>query len=70
LDKAIHLRHRGAAAKRLLGQGEDISWLTLPEALKELDGMLATTSGAELKLLREHRQYLRERHKQALREAK
>ena len=55
LDKAIRREHHLAAAKRLLGQGEEISWLTLPEAIKELEGMLAAASGAELKFLREHR---------------
>jgi exodeoxyribonuclease I len=66
LDKATRREHHMAAANRLLGQGEDISWLTLVEALEQLKEMLATASGAELKLLREHDQYLRERHKQAL----
>ncbi|HXN51411.1 MAG TPA: exonuclease domain-containing protein [Candidatus Acidoferrum sp.] len=66
LDKATRREHHMAAANRLLGQGEDISWLTLVEALEQLKGMLATATGAELKLLREHDQYLRERHKQAL----
>ncbi|TAM79640.1 MAG: exodeoxyribonuclease I [Acidobacteria bacterium] len=70
LDKTICRKHQVAAAKRLLGQGEDISWLTLPKALEQLEEMLATASGAELKLLREHDQYLRERHKQALTHAK
>ena len=51
---------------RLLGRGEDISWLTLPQALKELEGMLVDASGAELKLLQEHEQYLRKRHEEAL----
>lgn len=70
LDKAIRREHRVAAAKRLLGQGDDISWLTLPDAIKELGGMLAASSGSELKLLREHHKYLRERHQQALMDAK
>lgn len=70
LDKAIRLEHRVAAANRLLGQGGDISWLTLPNALKELEGMIAATSGAELKLLREHYDYLLDRHRQALMDAK
>jgi exodeoxyribonuclease-1 len=70
VDKAIRREHKVAAAKRLLGQGKDIQWLTLPDALKELEGMLATASGAELKLLREHHKYLRERHQQALMDAR
>jgi hypothetical protein len=70
LDNAICREHDLAAAKRLLGQGEDISWLTLPKALEQLEEMLAAASGAELELLREHDQYLRERYEQALTHAK
>jgi exodeoxyribonuclease I len=66
LDKAIRRAHYSTAAKRLLGHGEDIPWLTLPKALEEIEEMLATASGAELKFLQEHNQYLRERHHQAL----
>ncbi|HEV2352067.1 MAG TPA: exonuclease domain-containing protein [Terriglobia bacterium] len=66
LDKSTRRGYRIAAARRLLGQGEDISWLTLPKAIDELQQMIATTSGAESKVLREHLQYLRARHKQAL----
>jgi exodeoxyribonuclease I len=66
LDKASCQVHHLAATKRLLGQGEDISWLTLPEALEQLEVMSAAAPGAELKFLREHERYLRERHKEAL----
>jgi hypothetical protein len=70
LDKSICREHDLAAANRLLGQGEDISWQTLPKALEQLEEMLAAASGAEFELLREHDQYLRERHNQAIRHAK
>lgn len=66
LDKAIRREHHLAAAKRLLGQGEEVSWLTLPKALEELKAMLPVASGAELKFLREHERYLCERHKEAV----
>lgn len=66
LDKATRQEHHVAVAKRLLGQGEDISWLTLPKALEELEGMLPGASGAELEFLREHERYLHKRHKEAL----
>jgi exodeoxyribonuclease-1 len=66
LDKTICRKHDLAIAKRLLGQGEDISWLTLPQALIEVRELLDGASGAELELLREHDQYLRKCHKQAL----
>jgi exodeoxyribonuclease-1 len=70
LGKATCRKYDLAAAKRLLGQGEDISWLTIPQALLELEGMKATATGAELRLLQEHEQYLRKRHKQALMDVK
>jgi exodeoxyribonuclease-1 len=66
LDKAMRREHHLATTKRLLGQGEDISWLTLPEALEELRAMLPVASGAELSFLREHERYLRQRHREAL----
>ncbi|HWZ95139.1 MAG TPA: exonuclease domain-containing protein [Opitutaceae bacterium] len=66
LDKSTCRKHDLAAAKRLLGQGEDIPWLTLPKALEQLEEMLEGASGPELELLREHEQYLRKRHEQAL----
>lgn len=66
LDKAICRKHHLAAAKRLLGQGDEISWLTLPKALEELKAMLPVASGAELKFLQEHERYLCERHKEAV----
>jgi exodeoxyribonuclease I len=68
LDEVTRREHDLAAARRLLGQGEEISWLTLPKALEQVEGMLENASGMELKLLREHRQYLRALHKQALKD--
>lgn len=67
LGESIRQEHVSAGAKRLLGQGEDISWLTLPKALEQIEEMLVDASGQELKFLQEHDRYLRERHKQALR---
>jgi exodeoxyribonuclease-1 len=70
IDKARSLAYRRAAAKRLLGHGEDVSWLTLPKAQEQLEEMLAAASGADLKLLREHKQFLRKRSEEALTHAK
>jgi exodeoxyribonuclease I len=61
LHADIHQEHQVAAAKRLLGHGEDVAWLTLPKALEEIESMLTASSGAELELLRQHQQYLRQR---------
>jgi exodeoxyribonuclease-1 len=66
LNKVVSREFDLATAKRLLGHGEDIPWLTLPQALKELEGMLENSSGAELELLRQHHRYLKNRHEQAL----
>jgi exodeoxyribonuclease I len=69
LDKTKSRAHHRAAAKRLLGHGDDIPWLTLPQAREQLKELLAAASGAELELLREHGKYLRERHEEAVRTA-
>jgi exodeoxyribonuclease-1 len=66
LDHVICREHSLAAARRLLGEGEDISWLTLPKALTEMEALLAAASEAELELLQEHDRYLRELHALAL----
>jgi exodeoxyribonuclease-1 len=70
LDKATRREFDAATLNRLLGRGEDIPWLTLPEALKQLEQMITSASGGELKLLREHYQYLGARYKQALKLAR
>ena len=66
LDEKTRREFEVAAAKRILGHGEDISWLTIPKALEQLDAMLAAASGAQLEFLQDHGRYLRERHQQAL----
>ena len=69
LDNAMSSEHHLAAARRLLGHGDDIPWLTLPNALEQIEEMLAAASGAELELLQEHDRYLRERHDEAIKNA-
>ena len=70
LAEGIRHEHVAAGAKRLLGQGEDIAWLTLPKGLEQMEEMLVDATGQELKFLQEHHNFLRERHKQALRDAR
>ena len=53
--------HRSAIAKCLLGQCEEVQWLTLPEAIQEIELLLAAASDAEGELLCEHHQYLCDR---------
>ena len=66
LDAPTRLEHQIAHNKRLLGVGEDVAWLALPQALIDLQSMLTTASGPELELLREHCAFLRVRYEQAL----
>lgn len=66
LNEMVRQEHELAAAKRLMGLDAEVTWLTLPQALKELDEMLAAASDAELEMLKEHRQYLQHKHEEAL----
>jgi exodeoxyribonuclease I len=66
LDEAVRREYDLAVAQRILGRNSETPWLTLPEAIGELEKMLAAAIGAELVLLREHNQYLRERYERAL----
>jgi exodeoxyribonuclease-1 len=66
LDAAICREHDAAAAKRLLGQCEAVSWLTLPQAISQLTGMMDNAEGIELEKLREFDLFLRNRHDTAL----
>jgi exodeoxyribonuclease I len=70
LDETLRRELDVAVVNRLLGRGQDIPWLTLPQAIEQLEEMLPTATGAEMKLLREHGQYLRVRYKQALKDEK
>jgi len=70
LDDAIRQECRIAMSRRLLGIGEDIDWMTLPEALSELETMREGASETELvQFLRDHdlhlRRLLREARKHA-----
>ena len=66
LDKAVRRGQQLSHANRVLGRCEEVSWMTLPKALEEIELMLRAASGPELKFLREHEQYLRQRHKEAI----
>ena len=65
LKDAIRREHDIASAKRLLGELEDVAWLTLPQALTELEDLLNRATGLELEFLREHDRYLRNQHAEA-----
>lgn len=65
LDEATKRAHDLTTAKRLLGQCEDVTWLTLPEALGQLKKMMTDAIGNDLANLHEHEIFLVERHEQA-----
>lgn len=65
LGIAIRREHHLAASRRLLGEGEEIGWMTLPQALAELKEMLDAATDQELELLREYDAYLQDRANQA-----
>jgi exodeoxyribonuclease-1 len=68
LSENIRRQHARAIAMRVLGRGGETEWLSLPNALEQLQEVLASVSGPEAELLREHACFLRERHTSALRD--
>ena len=55
--------YRADVAWRLLADGDTVPWLTLPEAIRETDELLASLTGNEAALLRGLQAYLVERLK-------
>jgi exodeoxyribonuclease-1 len=51
--------------RRIMGVGEKVPWLTLPQALQDFGAVKANADPALLQRLLEHEQYLRQRHEQA-----
>lgn len=65
LDEATCRKHAQSHANRLLGRGDDITWLTLSNALKEIEDMLRIAEGKQRIFLQEHERYLRELNEHA-----
>ena len=59
LDQEASLRHHSNSAKRLMGEVEDVDWLTLPKAIEAVVLLLADSTDEERPLLQEHEQFLR-----------
>ncbi len=57
-------------AERLLDPAEDVPWLTLPRALDELNGLLATANDEDASHLIEHRRWIERRLAEAKKMAK
>jgi exodeoxyribonuclease I len=70
LDAKIRCELDVATAKRILGQGQEVLWLTIPQAFDQLERMLTVASGVDVELLLEHREYLRDRREHALSHSK
>ena len=67
MEAALRSQLDAELARRIAGQDEDVPWLAIPQALIDLDEMLATASGPEALLLAEHREYLITRLNEATR---
>lgn len=65
LPRASCDEHDRDLAHRMLGNGIAAPWLTLPQAMNQIEGLLATAVDGEAVLLREHQALLQERHARA-----
>ena len=61
MDNAAHHDYDAAIARRLMAADGEMPWLTYPQALAEIEDMIAAADGDEAVLLAGHRDYLRER---------
>ena len=66
LHPSLRQEHDIAIAKRMLGLCEEVDWLTLPQALDQLNQKKITAFGSHLEHIREHEGFLIERHDVAL----
>ena len=48
-------------AERLVGKNGTVPWLTLPEAIQQIEDLIAVAEGTDRGFLQEHREYLAER---------
>ncbi|MDE0206869.1 MAG: hypothetical protein OXP66_12670, partial [Candidatus Tectomicrobia bacterium] len=65
LEEHERSRHEADRAKRLLADDDSVPWLTLPQAIRETDDLLANAAGAEAVLLKEFGMYLAGRIEEA-----
>ncbi len=61
MDEAARHEYDAAIARRLMADDGTMPWLTYPQALAEIDKLIAAADGDEADLLAGHRDYLRER---------
>jgi hypothetical protein len=70
LGTAARREHEANGAKRLLGQCEDVPWITLPQAISQVGEMMREARGMKLKKLWELDAFLRDLHDGAVARAK
>lgn len=61
MDEATRHEYDAAIASRLMAGAGTVPWLTYPQALADIDELIAAANGDEAVLLAAHRNYLRER---------
>lgn len=61
MDEAARQEGDTAIARRLMAEPGSVPWLTLPKAIEEAGDMLAVSSGADVALLSDLLEYLRQR---------
>ena len=65
LEGHARSRHEADTARRLLADDDSVPWLTLHQAIRDTDDLLANAAGAEAALLKEFRKYLAGRIEEA-----
>jgi len=65
MNEATRAEYEAAIARRMLGADGEVPWLTLPEAIRKAERLLADASGPEAELLAGHREYLRQQTERA-----
>ena len=66
LEKKVRSQFDTAVAERLTDSSEAASWLTLPQAIEQVNDLIAVAEGGESEFLKEHRDYLSKRLRESL----
>jgi exodeoxyribonuclease-1 len=67
LDETTRKVHSNRVARSLLGLDDNVSWVTLREAIEDANRLLEHPEGVELTHIREHRDFLQRRMAEAMR---
>lgn len=66
LDPTLRLKHDREIAKKIAYANPELPWLTLPEALEEIEVLINSASNTERLMLIEHQKYLAKRLNEVL----